>query len=738
MIPAGILERAMAAQTLKIRKILFGIRFKFSLIIILAVVFSSVLIVSALLNQHEKKIRDAMQRNGSTILDGISDQAKTYLICRHALLATGGAPLTKGARALLSQQQADAMKKISHYFSSVVGKEASKANPKDRMLDIAFMVDTNQGGAGAVRQRTDRSLYLYFNRLTGEPFFQKNGMNDPLLEPTIVDHYMKSVDTGTYLGFASPSDVRQEFRYLFENKPDYMIVGMPILRGNASLYDEYNKFKNQSLSQSTLQKYLQRKKELPLLFTRRIILQGSDVDYLVGVDAGRYRQVLFNFLMARSGGSRLPSSDREGARAAFDSMIDSGSENGAIRMRRVQELWDLVRKKYGISPPAKKEGAHPWQECYVYLEKRRVPLMAALPLDDLARISFRNDLDGILGLFLNRAHYFPEVTRSQNEIINIMVSILIRAIFLALLFPTFIIRSITRLADAAVEIGKGNLEKKIAIAGSDEIGRLADIFNVMTANLKKAEAMKIDKIRMERELLTAQQIQTALLPAAFPDIKGIEFGAYYSAQTESGGDYYDCIDLGGGRLGITIADVSGHGVGSGLVMAMTRTLLHTYCTKTNSTKKILEAINEYLKKNTASNYFVTMFYGILALDSLKLTYSSAGHCQPLLIRDGTIRQLPSGGIALGVAPGDMFSRLTDVKVIQLQKGDYLVQYTDGVDEAMNAERDEYGLGRFQTCLLASAGKRPADMVQAVVKDIESFTGTLPQHDDITMIILRIS
>ncbi len=163
----------MAAQTLKIRKILFGIRFKFSLIIILAVVFSSVLIVSALLNQHEKKIRDAMQRNGSTILDGISDQAKTYLVCRHALLATGGAPLTKGARTLLSQQQADAMKKISHYFSSVVGKETSKANPKDRMLDIAFMVDTNQGGAGAVLA-ADRPLPLpVFQPSDGRAVFSK-------------------------------------------------------------------------------------------------------------------------------------------------------------------------------------------------------------------------------------------------------------------------------------------------------------------------------------------------------------------------------------------------------------------------------------------------------------------------------------------------------------------------------------------------------------------------------------
>ena len=218
-----------------------------------------------------------------------------------------------------------------------------------------------------------------------------------------------------------------------------------------------------------------------------------------------------------------------------------------------------------------------------------------------------------------------------------MISILLRAIFLALLFPTFIIRSITRLADGTLAIGKGDFEEENRyIAGSDEIGRLADIFNIMTGNLKKAQEMKIEKMRMERELITAQQIQTALLPETLPHIKGMDFAAYYAAQTESGGDYYDFIDLGAGQLGITIADVSGHGVGSGLVMAMTRTLLHTYSQKILNTKKIFEIINDYLKKNTASNYFVTMFYGILNTETLKLTYSSAGHCQPLLIRDGKI------------------------------------------------------------------------------------------------------
>jgi serine phosphatase RsbU (regulator of sigma subunit) len=726
----------MAARTFKIRKIIFGIRFKFSLIIILAVIFSSVLIVFALINQHEKKIRDSLERQGSTVLNGISDQAKILLINRHTLASGQGAPLTPAARTLTARQQADAMKNISLYFSSVVGKEATKEKKEERLLDIAFMVDIRVKGTDAEWKKDDHSIYIYFNRTTGEPFTQKNGRNDPLLEPTIVSHYMNTVDTGTYIGFASAADVQEQFRYLFENKPDYVIVGIPILRDNTSLYNDYNEFRRQSLSQASLEKYLQKKKDLPMTFTRNIILQGVNLDYRVTLGSDREKQILLNYLMVKSGG-RIEMVRSRQLKIEFNSMIDKASEHGEISILHVQNGWKYLSKKYGLPYQPKKGETNLWQECYFHLVRSKVPLSPALPLEELARISYRNDLAGILGLFLYRTQFFPEMIKSQNEIINLMVSILIRAIFLALLFPTFIIRSITRLADGAVEIGKGNLDRKIEIPGSDEIGRLADIFNVMTGNLKKAEAMKIEKVRMEKELLTAQQIQAALLPKKFPDIRGVEFGAYYSAQTESGGDYYDFIDIGGGRLGVTIADVSGHGVGSGLVMAMTRTLLHTYCATIASTKKIFEIINDYLKTNTASNYFVTMFYGILTLESLRMTYSSAGHCLPILIRDGRIRQLPAGGMALGVASGDLFSKLTDIKEIQLQRGDYLIQYTDGVDEAMDANRNEFGLERFHKILLTHAGKSPQEMVLEAVKEIDSFTGAIPQHDDITMIIIKI-
>lgn len=727
----------MKTKKIQVRKIIFGIRFKFSIIIILAVLFVSVLIGFALLNQHEKKIKDTLQRQGTTILDGISDEARLFLTNKHSLSSEPGSPLSPAVKNNMTKQQTEALKKMSDYFSSVIGKEVLKDRDKDRILDIAYMVDFNWKDIGVDWKQWDQSLYIYFNRTTGAPFMQKNGRKDPLLEPTIMNHYMNTVDTGTYIGFASVTDVQEQFKYLFENKPDYVIVAMPIFKEKPTLYNEYIELKNRPLTKSTIQNYLKKKKELPKQFIKKIVNSGLNLDYRIELTSDKNILILLNYLLNKSEAPHAKPAETTKLRESFVPLIKRKCTNGYISLSAVQTAWTSIQKTSRLHFPAKTSRTKFWLDFFNYLLMNNIPVSSDKSLDELALISFRKDLAGMVGLFLYRTKYFPELIKSENEIINLMISILLRAIFLALLFPTFIIRSIKTLADGAIEIGKGNLNKKIEIPGSDEVGRLADIFNIMTANLKKAEDIKIEKMRMEKELLTAQQIQSALLPETLPKLDGIEFGAYYSAQTESGGDYYDFIDIGNNQLGVTIADVSGHGVGSGLVMAMTRTLLHTYCTKTANTKKILETINDYLKNNTASNYFVTMFYGILNRGSTKIVYSSAGHCEPMIMRNGKLLNLPAGGIALGVVSGDIFSRSIDIKEVQLQKGDYFIQYTDGVDEAMDASNNEFGLERFKKSLLAHAGKSPQELIQSVIKEIDSFTGAISQHDDITMIIFRI-
>ena len=632
-------KNSAKTKRLKIRKVVFGIQFKFTLVMIAALGFVSLLITIAIYNQHEKKILDTMRLLGTASLNGAAKDAQIYFSNKHLLYSDKSRKFSPGMKRVLFKQKNDSLKNMIKYFSSEIKKE--------KILDVAFFVDNRSTDINADWKRIDQSEYWYFNRKNGFPFRQGKGRfrgrKDPLVEPSIFSHYMTNADLNPYIEVIKKSEVSRMYHFLFKNQPDYIIIGKPVFNKNSwpGIYKKYNEFKKASL------------------FTK------------------------------------------------------------AERKKHIKS------KNYYIKFFTKK------------LEKEGIEVKPGADLDELVIKSFRKDLSGIIGLFLHRKSFSKELKESRREIINLVVSIFIRAVFIAIFFPSFIIKALSKLSEGALKIGKGDFETRIDLEGTDELGRLADIFNSTAGNLQKAQELKIEKIRMEKELVTAQQIQEALLPESLPEIKGFEFAAYYSAQTESGGDYYDFIDVGENSLGITIADVSGHGVGSGLVMAMTRTLLHNYCEETDDIKMIFEKINKYLKDNTANNYFVTMFYGLLDLKSLKLSFSGAGHCPGLVLRGKELIELQAGGIALGATSNTTFSSLIKVKKTQLKKGDYFIQFTDGVDEAMDADENEFGIERFHEALLENSGKSPEEMIEGVVRRINVFTGRIPQHDDITIIILRV-
>jgi serine phosphatase RsbU (regulator of sigma subunit) len=730
------MTRQVEMKISRIRKIIFGIRFKFALVIILSITFTSVLLLFALINQHEKTMKDAIRRQGETILQGISGQAEIYLRSRRSI--SSGLRRHHGIRSIEDDTAKieKSRKAMSNYFASLVGQEARKE--KGRILDIAFIVDIDWSDTPRGRRSQPLTYYQYFHRLTGALFTQKTGRHDPLIGPAIMDHFTYTIDTGAHIDFATESDVQKDYRYLFKENPDFVIIALPLFREKPTLYDEYIRHKNAPLTRTSIETHLKQQKAFPVQFISRILEHGSLIDYQIDISRKTNIMLIVNFFLSRTLPADINYTIRRKLKKDLESQISIIGKNSSVPISQIESLWESLLKRYRVKRISDITDAETRYNCLSLLRMRGVPISSSLSTDQLALLSFRNDLAGLVGLFLYRKEFFPEITRSANEIINLAVSILIRVAFIAILFPAFIIRSIKKLSDGAIEIGKGRFDNKIDIRGSDEIGRLADIFNIMTLNLKKAEEMKIEKLRMENELETARQIQAALLPEYLPNLHGHDIGTYYLAQTESGGDYYDVISLGEEKLGIAIADVSGHGVGSGLVMAMTRTLLHIYCMKSTNTKKIFELINEYLKNNTASNYFVTMFYGILDMRSHLLTYSSAGHSPAMVLRKGAIIDLSAGGIALGVASSEMFSRTTEIKEFQLQPGDYFIQYTDGVDESMDSQGNEYGVDRFKKSLLQGAGKTPQKMIDGVIADIRSFTGSTPQHDDITMLICKIT
>ena len=203
----------------------------------------------------------------------------------------------------------------------------------------------------------------------------------------------------------------------------------------------------------------------------------------------------------------------------------------------------------------------------------------------------------------------------------------------------------------------------------------------------RAQRLRVEKERQDRELQIAREIQQSLFPRTWPQVAGFEVAARSRSCYEVGGDYYDFIPLDGGRLGLVIADVSGKGTPASLMMASVHAWLQAMA-GTARPPQVLERLNRFLYANTQTSRYVTLFYGELDPSRRRLTYVNAGHVPPYLVRkeDGGLVRLLAGGPVLGL--------LEEVSLeageVELLPGDLLAVVTDGVTEAQSPAGDEFG------------------------------------------------
>jgi sigma-B regulation protein RsbU (phosphoserine phosphatase) len=259
-------------------------------------------------------------------------------------------------------------------------------------------------------------------------------------------------------------------------------------------------------------------------------------------------------------------------------------------------------------------------------------------------------------------------------------------------------------------------------------------------------AMAIDKARlheeevkaqaMEKDLALGQQIQLGLLPESPPSVPGWEFAAFYQAAREVGGDFYDFIELPGGspELGMVIADVAGKGVPAALFMARGSTIIRTTALSRPSPSAALQLANRLMLQGRKADLFLTAFYAVLNTESGRMAYTSAGHNPPLWVRQGggRVEELKASGIVLGI--------FEDVELeereIEVAPGDYLIFYTDGVTEAMNPSFVPFDQERLEAASTTSAGRSAQGVLNAIVSAVRSFTGDIPQSDDLTIFVVR--
>jgi hypothetical protein len=243
----------------------------------------------------------------------------------------------------------------------------------------------------------------------------------------------------------------------------------------------------------------------------------------------------------------------------------------------------------------------------------------------------------------------------------------------------------------------------------------------------------VERERIKAEIDAANRIQAALLPSTHPEIGSASLASSYRAATEIGGDYFDFLPLENGSLGLAFGDVAGHGLTSGIVMAMTKAALLVQVKHDASPVRVLEVLNDIVMKTAPKRVLMTFFYGVLDTEKSTLRFASAGHLDPYVFRarEKKLELLSSWGFPLGVKRREPFHEA----VVQFEPGDRLVLYSDGLIEALNDEGEPFGFERFEGVIL-SRGEKGADVLkQALLESVKSFTRNRPPEDDQTLVVV---
>jgi phosphoserine phosphatase RsbU/P len=261
---------------------------------------------------------------------------------------------------------------------------------------------------------------------------------------------------------------------------------------------------------------------------------------------------------------------------------------------------------------------------------------------------------------------------------------------------------------------------------------LASVAAIRVENTRLVEA-RLERERLERELALASEIQQRFQPTAPPHVSGYELQGISFPCYEIGGDYYDFIEREDGRLVIALGDVSGKGTAAALLMSSLHAAVHAQAGSHDSLVSTISAVNRYLAENIPANRFVTLFYAELDPESGALSFLNAGHNPPLIVHSaGTVEQLASGGLPLGIKPDAEYREGRT----QLQRGDVLVVYSDGVTEAMSPAGEEFGATRLYEVVSRNIEASAAGIRDRIESSLTKFSQGTSAADDITLVIVK--
>ena len=245
----------------------------------------------------------------------------------------------------------------------------------------------------------------------------------------------------------------------------------------------------------------------------------------------------------------------------------------------------------------------------------------------------------------------------------------------------------------------------------------------------------VEQEKLRRDLALAAEVQRRLLPEKPPAATVVGVSAVSVPARTIGGDYYDFIDTGDRRIGIALADIAGKGVAAALIMSVVQASLRIICSENGITlPQIAAKLNRYLHQSTSTSSYATFFYAQIDEQTRQLRYVNAGHNPPYLLRNDHIEELPAGGTVIGLFPQMAYQEAA----VDLQPGDLLVAFTDGVPEAQNPAEEEFGEERLKN-LMREVAHLPVQEISARIStELRNWIKEAAQYDDLTFIVLKVN
>ena len=415
-------------------------------------------------------------------------------------------------------------------------------------------------------------------------------------------------------------------------------------------------------------------------------------------------------------------------------IYSTGDSAGGARYETAERI---IAKNRTLQPPGF------WLEPSVNVVSR---LEDAASIDAKGKVGKPNPVFAVFSARPTRLNGRMFSTLGELRDFYLLLFVVFAVVFLLIWIAAFITgvvltRQITKaIADlyhATQYVQSGDLSHRVRIERRDQLGVLAESFNLMTGSISGLIEEQKKRQRLENEISIAREVQTQLFPRMIPKVKGVEIKAICKAARSVSGDYYDFIQISPTQLAVAIADISGKGISAALLMASLqaalRSQLLTAGSETTSTAELVSRLNRHLVRNTGDDRFATFFIAVYDCEARTLRYTNAGHLPSFLISRDSAVHLSKGGMVLGVMEDCCY----DEETVQVPEDSILVAYSDGLVEPENVYGEEFGIKRLQQAAVYVQASPPQAVAEALMNAAEEWAGTPEQADDMTVIVARM-